>query len=193
MQSRSFMHLRVLMREGFRDDLRLAESFKGDPNVKAFTDKADTRFKAAVRLIAAHVSPNYSEPEQKVLLQNADSNGCMYFILNGVFDVQTLQFSRAAKEEARKVSLADKDLDNQGAPPPGCVRTLGAGDYFGEAACIFGTRRSATVAARNYGTYGELDQDSSRELLESYPTLRRYLWGQIMSTYDDELTVFLRV
>ena len=44
------------------------------------------------------------------------------------------------------------------------VRSLVAGNFFGEVACIFDCKRSATVTSRNFGTYGIIDKNTVETL-----------------------------
>ena len=108
----------------------------------------------------------------------------MYVILNGVFDVQSLQFNRVQR------MLQEKGDAKEGRPP-GSVRALSSGNYFGEVSPMFGCKRSATVMARNFGTYGELKKDSMTQLMDEYPLVKVFLWENIMSIYDDDLRLFL--
>ena len=75
--------------------------------------------------------------------------------------------------------------------PPGVVRTLVNGDYFGEVSPMFDCKRSATVMARNFGTYGELDKDSMTNLMNQYPLVKVFMWENIINIYDDDLKLFL--
>ena len=75
--------------------------------------------------------------------------------------------------------------------PPGVVRSLTTGNYFGEIAPMFKCNRSATVMSRNFGTYGQLKDESMYKLLDSYPTIRIYLWENLQHLYDDDLKLFL--
>ena len=56
---------------------------------------------------------------------------------------------------------------------------------------MFKCNRSATVMSRNFGTYGVLKDESMYKLLEDYPTIKIFLWENLMSTYDDDLKLFL--
>ena len=145
---------------------------------------ADTLYNQVVRLIVDNISVEYSIPEEKVILQNAHNNGCMYVILNGLFDVQSLQFNRAAR-------MKQAEGDAKAGRPPGVVRTLSCGNYYGEISPMFNCKRSATVMARNYGTYGELDKEAMRTVMAEYPRFMVFMWESIMSIYDDDLKIFL--
>jgi len=86
---------------------------KADPSVdwrKLKRGHADADFHKALGMIIANIEVTYSEPEEKILLQNSESDGSMFVILNGVFDVQTLLFGRGPKklleeQEKRQVEL----------------------------------------------------------------------------------------
>ena len=73
-----------------------------DPFEGAGAAHADSDFKLALKMIIFHIEVKYSEPEEKILLQNSECNGSMYVVLNGVFDVQTLLFNRGAKSKAEE-------------------------------------------------------------------------------------------
>ena len=84
------MQLRVLMREDFREASKINREQKKENknhNMEEFTDKSDTQFKKAVKLIVSNIEVEYAVPEEKVIVQNRDSDGSMYIILNGTFDV----------------------------------------------------------------------------------------------------------
>ena len=70
----------------------------------------------------------------------------------------SLQFSALARVKAdyNKQSIVQDDLS----APPGTVRTMFEGAYFGEISPLLNCKRSATVIARNYGTYGALNKEA---------------------------------
>ena len=68
---------------------------------------------------------------------------------------------------------------------------MGEGSYFGEVSPLVECKRSATVIARSYGTYGELSKEALKTFLANFPLIRAYMWEHIMSTYDDDLKLFL--
>ena len=116
----------------------------------------------------------------------------MYFILQGQYDVQSLQFS----QEARRKAIIDRTTSSEEAvevlgPPPGTVRTMSEGSYFGEVSPLIECKRSATVIARSYGTYGALNKDALKTFLVNFPLIKAFMWEHIMSTYDDDLKLFL--
>ena len=43
--------------------------------------------------------------------------------------------------------------------PPGVIRTMNNGMYFGEISPLFDCKRSATIKARVYGTYGAFHKE----------------------------------
>ena len=65
------------------------------------------------------------------------------------------------------------------------------GSYFGEISPLFDCKRSATVIARVYGTYGAFNKEGLGEFLRSYPLIKVFMWENIMSVYDDDLKLFL--
>ena len=70
------MQLRVLMREDFREASKINRDQKYvDHNAEEFTDKSDTQFKKAVKLIVSNIEVGYAVPEEKVIVQNRDNNG----------------------------------------------------------------------------------------------------------------------
>ena len=75
--------------------------------------------------------------------------------------------------------------------PPGVVRTMSGGTYFGEISPLFDCKRSSTVIARVYGTYGAFNKDGLASFLRSFPLIKVFMWENIMSVYDDELKLFL--
>ena len=89
------MQLRVLMREDHRERKIIQDHCSKDVNRSVFREKPDTQFNFAVNLIVEHVEVKHINPEEKVLRQNAKNNGVMYLVLNGIFDIQSLQFNRA--------------------------------------------------------------------------------------------------
>merc|ERR1711971_955568 len=52
-------------------------------------------------------------------------------------------------------------------------------------------KRSATTMSRNFGTFGELSKKVTQELITQFPAVRAFLWENIMTTYDDDLKLFL--
>ena len=45
--------------------------------------------------------------------------------------------------------------------------------------------------ALNFGTYGRLNREATRNLIEDYPAVKSYMWDRINKTYDDDLKIFL--
>ena len=68
---------------------------------------------------------------------------------------------------------------------------MGEGSYFGEVSPLVECKRSATVIARSYGTYGSLNKNALQTFLANFPLIKAYMWEHIMSTYDDDLKLFL--
>ena len=68
---------------------------------------------------------------------------------------------------------------------------MSGGTYFGEISPLFDCKRSSTVIARVYGTYGAFNKDGLATFLRSFPLIKVFMWENIMSVYDDELKLFL--
>jgi len=114
LSSKKFMQLRVLMRNDYRNAKMLWESATNKINRREFKDKADTQFNNALALIVAKIKICHTEPEQKVFRQNETNNGKMCVILNGVFDVFSLTFTKSNRTLENEQSI--------GGRPPGSVR-----------------------------------------------------------------------
>ena len=172
------------MRDDFKDRKNIELGHKKDINEKIYHEKSDTQFNKVINLIVHNIGVKYSIPEEKIIVQNASNNGCMYVILNGMYDIQSLQFNRAQR-------ILQERGDAKEGRPPGVVRTLGHGNYFGEVSPMFDCKRSATVMARNYGTYGELNKESMTNMMVKFPLFKVFLWENMMNIYDDDLKIFL--
>ena len=68
---------------------------------------------------------------------------------------------------------------------------MSEGAYFGEVSPLFDCKRSATVIARNYGTYGALNKEAATRFFVNFPLIKVFMWETIMSAYDDDLKIFL--
>ena len=49
------------------------------------------------------------------------------------------------------------------------VRTLYTGDYFGEIAFLYNSKRSTSVTSTNYTTLGKIPESEIKILFELYP------------------------
>lgn len=70
-------------------------------------------------------------------------------------------------------------------------KMLGPGYYFGEVSLIFGCKRSATVKAKQYSQCSMITQKEFQHLVSNHTFFRRFLVGNILKQYDDELKLFL--
>ena len=62
------MKLKVLMREDYRGaHVMQKDAHLNNPNVEEFTDKSDTQFKKAMKLIVSKIVVQYAEPEERVI------------------------------------------------------------------------------------------------------------------------------
>lgn len=73
---------------------------------------------------------------------------------------------------------------------PKKVRTLFPGDYFGEIAFIYNSKRSTSVTSTNYTTLGKLSKQHLQELFVTFPFLENEMVQKILK-YDDDIKVFL--
>ena len=79
-----------------------------------------------------------------------DENSKMYFIVSGIFKVQSGMFDM-------KNTLAEA-RDEDRPKPKNPKKFLSKGDYFGEVALMYGCRRTATVKATQYSQCSSLKQ-----------------------------------
>ena len=70
------------------------------------------------------------------------------------------------------------------------VRQLYPGDYFGEIAFLYNSKRSTSVTSTNYTTLGKIAESEVKNLLETYPFLRTELTNRTIN-YEDDLKIFL--
>ena len=83
----------------------------------------------------------FEEPEARIIMQNDDksANEFIFFIERGECIVQINE-----KDKTRNKSKK--------------VRTLFPGDYFGEVAFIYDSKRSTSVTSTNYTTLGKINK-----------------------------------
>jgi CRP-like cAMP-binding protein len=85
------------------------------------------------------------------------------------------------------VQINDKDkLRNKSKK----VRTLYPGDYFGEIAFLYNSKRSTSVTSTNYTTLALLSEKEVESLFEIYPFFKAELIKRTIR-YDDDLKIFL--
>lgn len=70
------------------------------------------------------------------------------------------------------------------------VRTLYPGDYFGEIAYVYNSKRSTSVTSTNYTTLGRIPETEINALFELYPFFKHELIKRTIR-YDDDLKIFL--
>lgn len=95
----------------------------------------------------------------------------MFVILKGEFHVQSLRFIRSyyIKQELTRNAKSGSHI----------VRSLQPGDYFGEVAPVVNCRRSATVKSNSFGTYGQIDKETMKQIFSEYPSVKGYMWQNI--------------
>lgn len=69
------------------------------------------------------------------------------------------------------------------------VRTLYPGDYFGEIAFLYDSKRSTSVTSTNYTTLGRISQGEVENLFDVFPFFREELVKRTIR-YDDDLKIF---
>ena len=115
----------------------------------------------------------FEEPEARIIKQNETSseNEFVFFIERGECIVQ----------------ISDKEkMRNK----PKKVRTLFPGDYFGEIAFMYNSKRSTSVTSTNYTTLGKLSKQHLNDLFVTFPFLQDEMIKKILK-YDDDIKIFL--
>mmetsp|Transcript_3612 Transcript_3612/g.5447 ORF Transcript_3612/g.5447 Transcript_3612/m.5447 type:complete len:133 (+) Transcript_3612:323-721(+) len=70
------------------------------------------------------------------------------------------------------------------------VRSLYPGDYFGEIAFIYNSKRQTSVTSTNYTTLGKIPEAEVFNLFDTYPKYKEELI-KLTIRYDDDLKIFL--
>ena len=68
---------------------------------------------------------------------------------------------------------------------------LSKGDYFGEVAFLFDTKRTSTIKAKLYATVGRIKSNKFEELMRENKDFKKHLLDQVVDTYDDDLKLFM--
>ena len=115
----------------------------------------------------------FEEPESRIIKQNDDKSEApfMFFIERG----------------GCKVEINDKDKMRNKSKK---VRDLYPGDYFGEIAFLFNSKRQTSVTSVNYTTLGKIPEKEVYSLFETYRFLKDEM-AQRTIRYDDDLKIFL--
>lgn len=90
-------------------------------------------------MLVSKIDLEFKEPEQAIIKQNDDFKLYEYlcFIERGECEVVIDEKDRGRNNEVK-------------------VRTLYPGDYFGEIAFLYNSKRSTSVKAKNYTTIGKI-------------------------------------
>jgi hypothetical protein len=123
--------------------------------------------------IISRMKIKFEEPEARIIKQNdsLQENNFLFFIERGGCIVQ----------------INDKDKMRNKSKK---VRGLYPGDYFGEIAFLYNSRRSTSVTSTNYTTLGRIAENDVKHLFETYPFLKQELIQRTIR-YDDDLKIFL--
>lgn len=123
--------------------------------------------------IVGRMQIQFEEPEARIIKQNdsREDNDFMFFIERGTCIVQ----------------INDKDKMRNKSKK---VRTLYPGDYFGEIAFLYESKRSTSVTSTNYTTLGKIPKAEIDALFELYPFFKDQLVQRTIR-YDDDLKIFL--
>ena len=125
--------------------------------------------------IVKRMQIRFEEPESRIITQNEDRNesksNYMFFIERGECIVQ----------------INDKDKMRNKKKN---VRNLYPGDYFGEIAFLYNSKRQASVTSTNYTTLGQIPESDVFELFNKYPFYKDELVKRTIR-YDDDLKIFL--
>ncbi len=92
----------------------------------------------------------------------------MYFVAKGEDEISVMD-QRGKSHQSRKI--------------------LRPGDYFGEIAMVYETKRTATITSRKYGTLAKLTKPKYKELIIEYPEIINSLKEGIYK-YNDKLKNF---
>lgn len=72
------------------------------------------------------------------------------------------------------------------------VKTLHAGNYFGEVAILKECKRTATVNSKFYSTMAQYDAAFLKDLIQSNPSIQLRMEKHMVRNYNDKLKSFLR-
>lgn len=124
-------------------------------------------------MLVSQISLEFKEPEQVIIKQNDDIklNEFLFFIERGECEVKIDEKERSRNNEVK-------------------VRTLYPGDFFGEIAFLYNSKRSTTVKAKNYTTIGKISKEDVDFLLGEFPFFKTELIKRTIR-YDDDLKLFL--
>ena len=109
----------------------------------------------------------FQEPEQPIIKQNDDieQNHFLFFIERGQCVVYIDEKEKSGNGEVK-------------------VRTLYPGDYFGEIAFLYNSKRSTTVKAINFVTIGKISNDNINNIFNEFPFFKSELIKRTIR-YDD--------
>ena len=123
--------------------------------------------------VVSKMQIQFEEPEARIIKQNdpRDVNNFMFYIERGECIVQ----------------INDKDKMRNKSKK---VRSLYPGDYFGEIAFIYNSKRQTSVTSTNYTTLGKIPEAEVENLFNTYPEYKEEMIKKTIR-YDDDLKIFL--
>ena len=107
--------------------------------------------------------------DQNITVQGDQNNGSFFLVQSGQYDVEVRDYCDKEQFSSKR------------------VRTISAGDLFGEVAVLYDCNRTATVKSKNFGTYGELPERATKLILMEHPYFGMVLKTQSRYVYDDKL------
>ena len=146
-----------------------------------------------------------------IINDEGDDAYFLYMILNGKFDVQSLNFvtknvkkgdekyaANLVRKKQEKMErgntiklMYDSDEEDNDVENDKNHKTLSCGDFFGEVSIIYNCKRTSSIYGNTYGTYGKLNEETVKDLFIQHPGFETYLKDRIIHSYDDDLKVFL--